>query len=179
MNSRQSRRQQGLTIVEVAAVLAVVSIVAGAAVPSLQATRERVHVEGAAAQLETDIQLARTAAVLYGNGVRISFQDSREGSCYVVHTGDADDCRCGDSGPAVCREGSASLRTVRLGAGVPVRLASNSASMHFEPLRGMATPTATIQVTGPSGHSVHQVVNIMGRVRSCVPAGGWAGYKTC
>ncbi len=159
--------------------LAVVSILAGVAAPGLQGVRERGHVEGTAAQLETDIQFARTAAVLYTQGVRLSFQDTRQGSCYVVHTGAENACICGDSGPAVCEAGATSLRTVRVGRELPVRLSSNSDSLFFEHTRGTVTPTATVQVIGPSGHALHQVVNLMGRVRSCVPAGGWAGYKPC
>ncbi len=173
------RRQQGVTLVEAATVLAVVSVLAGAAAPGLMGARERGHVEGTAAQLETDIQFARGAAVLYAEGVRLSFQDTRQGSCYVVHTGAENACTCGDSGPAVCAGDARSLRTVRVGRELPVRLASNSDSMVFEPMRGTVTPTATIQVVGAGGHTLHQVVNLMGRVRTCAPAGGWTVYKAC
>lgn len=179
MKHPNRRRQQGLTLVEAATALAIVGILAGAAAPSLQDLRERSHVESVAAELETDIQLARGAAVLYAEGVRLSFQDTRQGSCYIVHTGDADACECGDSGPAVCKPGTASLRTVRVGRERPVRLDSNADSMFFEHTRGTVTPTATIQVIGPGGHAMHQVVNLMGRVRSCVPGGGWTPYKAC
>lgn len=179
MNQPTRRRQQGVTLVEAATVLAIVGILAGAAAPSLQDLRERGHVEGVAAQLETDIQLARGAAVLYSEGVRLSFQDTAHGSCYIVHTGDADACECGTSGPAVCKPGVASIRTVRVGREVPVRLSSNSGSIYFEHNRGTVTPTATIQVVGSGGHTLHQVVNLMGRVRSCVPGGTWSPYKAC
>jgi type IV fimbrial biogenesis protein FimT len=77
----------------------------------------------------------------------------------------------------VCSGGAQALRSVRY-AGEPVRLASNSRSLAFEPTQGTVTPTATVRVAAAGGEAVHQIINVMGRVRSCSP-NGVAGYKPC
>lgn len=175
------RRQQGLTLVELAITLTVLAIVAGLTVPAFGTAREKRHLEGAAAQLETDLMLSRSLAVARNEVVRMSFErDAVAGtSCYVVHTGAAGDCRCTANGSAVCSNGAEPLRAVRYDAGVPLALTSNSRSIQFDPVRGTITPTATVRVTARSGAAIHQVINIMGRVRSCSPAPALGGYPTC
>jgi len=179
MNTTDSIRQRGFTLVEACVTLAIAAIVVGAAAPSFKRAIERRHVEGAAAQLETDVQFARSLAVSRNQGIRISFQATANSSCYVLHHGAAGDCQCSSGGAAVCKAGIESFRTVYLGKGAPVHLQSNSSSMLFDPLQGTVTPTATVKVQGDSGAAIHQVVNIMGRVRSCSPAPTIAGYKPC
>lgn len=173
-------RQRGTTLVEAAMVAAIVSVVTALAVPGFAPGIERRHVEGAAAQLETDLQLARATAVANNAGVRVSFHALADGgSCYVMHTGAAGDCGCTAEGQPVCRPGAEALRTAHYGPGVPVRIASNSRSILFDPVRGTVTPTATMKVQGRSGAAVHQIVNVMGRVRSCSPAPALPGFRTC
>jgi type IV fimbrial biogenesis protein FimT len=46
-------------------------------------------------------------------------------------------------------------------------------------VRGTVTPTGTVTVTTRDGRALKQTVNIMGRVRSCAPAPGLPGYRTC
>ena len=175
------RHQAGLTLVECAITTTVLAIVAGLTVPAFGTARERRHLEGAAAQLETDLMLSRSLAVARNEVVRMSFErDAGAGtSCYVVHTGAAGDCGCAANGSAVCSNGAEPLRSVRYGAEVPLALTSNSRSIQFDPVRGTITPTATVRVTGSNGSAIHQVINIMGRVRSCSPAPALAGYATC
>src|SRR5262249_35791146 len=155
------RRQQGVTLVETMIVAAIAVVCVGAVVPSFDAARQRHRVEGAAAQLETDLQHVRGLAVLHGRSVRIGF--SNAGACYVVHTGAAGECRCSADGSAVCSAGAVPLRVVAL-AGAGLALHSNSASMVFDPVRGTVTPTATIEVASADGMRLRNVVNIMGRV---------------
>ena len=172
------RRQRGFTLVELSVVAGIAAVLVGAAIPSLKQVREQRHLEGAAAQLETDFQFARSAAVARGQVVRVSFQADSSGSCYVVHTGDANDCSCMGNAAAVCSADAEPLHMVRYSAADPVRLQSNSRSVGFEPVRGTVTPTATVQVVAAGGAAINQVINVMGRVRSCSPT-GLAGYKRC
>lgn len=171
-------KQAGITLVESLMTLAVSAVALGAAVPGFESARERRHVEGVAAQLETDIQHARSQAVSNGRPVRMSFDTRPGAACYVVHTGQAGDCRCSDSGEAVCRGGAQVFQTVHWGASPAVRVQSNSASILFDADRGTVTPTATIRILGAKA-AIHQVVNIMGRVRSCSPAPAITGYRVC
>ena len=171
--------QQGLTLVESLISLAVVTVSLGAAVPGFQQAQERRQLEGAAAQLATDLRHARSLAVARRAPVRLSVQSSEGASCYVVHTGSAGDCRCSGAGAAVCTSGAEALRTVGFEAGGRMRLSSTSASMLFDTDRGTVTPTGTLRLQASSGDSIHQVVNIMGRVRTCSPGGAVAGHPAC
>ena len=176
----QPRRQRGATLIEAATAAAIVAVLTGLAAPTFEQARERRHLEGVAAQLETDLQLTRAAAVARNTGLRVSFEAPADGSsCYVVHSGAVGDCSCGADGLAVCRGDAEALRTVVLAASGPVRLVSNSRSILFDPVKGTTTPTATLRVQGRSGSSIHQIVNVMGRIRSCSPAPALHGYRAC
>ena len=68
---------------------------------------------------------------------------------------------------------------MRFATGDSVSLKTNVRSVLFDPVRGTSTPTATIQLKAASGMALHQVVNIMGRVRTCSPDPVVSGYKRC
>ena len=177
--SAQRRTQRGLTMIECVVTLAIIAITLGAAIPSFTQARERRHLEGAAAQLVTDIRHARSLAVSHGAPVRLRVQQTAGGSCYLVHTGAAGDCQCTEAGTSSCRSSAQVLRTVGFDAASPVRVASNSASMLFDSDRGTVTPTGTLTLQLQNGATIRQVVNIMGRVRSCSPGAAVAGYVAC
>ncbi len=174
-------RQRGTSIVESMMVLAVAAISLGAAVPGFQETRLHRHLDGAAAQLETDIQLTRSRAVAERRNLRMSFIQDTHGSCYVVHSGDADSCSCSASGQAQCSNGEAAARSVRFDAKHPVKLQTNVRSIVFSPNLGTSTPTGTLKLQTSPTHTVHAVVNVMGRVRHCAPdtATATKGYPRC
>lgn len=173
------RRQRGVTLVESLITLAVAAVTLGAAVPSIQEARQVRRLEGAAALLETDILQARSLAVALNQSVRLSVTTATAGACYVVHTGDAGDCSCSGSGPAVCTAGAQPFRTAHYGAADGLQLNSNSGSILFDATKGTITPTATLGLASADGRSLRVVVNLMGRVRTCSPAPGLPGYKAC
>jgi type IV fimbrial biogenesis protein FimT len=173
------RSQSGVTLVETAVVASVLAVAAGLAVPSFDGAIQRRHLEGAAAQLETDIHHARMLAVARNVPLRISFETGAAGSCYVIHTGAANQCSCGAAGVAACQGSAQAERSVLFAADGPVRLKSNSRSVVFEPTKGTSTPTATMQLSSRNGIAIHQVMNVMGRVRSCSPAPALSGYRSC
>ncbi len=170
--------QRGWTLVEALISLSITAIALGAAVPGFEAARERRHLDGAAAQFETDLQLARGLAVLHNRTVRVSFGTDSAGSCYVVHSGGPGDCTCNAGGAATCSPGAEALRSMGYPSDLPITLTSNAASMAFEHVRGTVTPTSTVRITG-RGRAVHVVTNIMGRVRSCSPTSAVPGYPAC
>lgn len=174
-----ARRQRGVTLIESLIVTAITAVTLGAGLPGFEQARERRHLEGVAAQLETDIHFTRSLAVAHNRGLRIGFASGAEGSCYVVHTGAAQECRCTGRGETVCEGDAHALRTVHFDAQAPVQVRANVASMLFDPLKGTSTPTGTLRVTAATGHALHQVVNIMGRVRTCSPAPALIGYPAC
>ena len=171
-------KQRGITLVEACVTLAVTTIVATGAAPSMQQLLDARRFDGAASQVASDLQFTRTAAVARNQRVRFSLQTDATGSCYVIHTGGADACRCGDSGPAVCDSGASEIRTVRLPASDRVTVQTNVASILFDPVHGTSTPAGTVRVLG-SGRELRHIVNVMGRVRSCSAQGSVAGFRAC
>jgi type IV fimbrial biogenesis protein FimT len=177
--SAPRRSQAGISLIETATAASVMAVLAGMAVPGFDQAIQRRHLEGAATQLETDIHYARTLAVAANAPMRISFESGAAGSCYVIHTGSANQCSCSGAGPAVCEGDARAERSVRYAAGGPVGLQSSSRSVLFDGTRGTATPTASIQFSARDGRAIRQIVNIMGRVRSCSPTPGLSGYAAC
>ena len=173
-----ARRQRGVTLLESLVAVSVTAVTLGTALPSFEQARERRHLEGAAAQLETDIMYTRSLAVARNQGVRMGFEATPAGTCYVIHTGAANACGCNAAGVAVCDADAQPLRTVHFPASGMVGLRANVRSILFDPRLGTSTPTGTLRVVGRSNAAIHQVVNIMGRVRSCSPT-GVNGYPSC
>ena len=176
---RPARRQRGVTLIESLIAVTVTAVALGSALPGFEQARERHHLEGAAAQLETDIMHTRSLAVARNQGVRMGFESLQAGTCYTVHTGPANACSCDANGVAVCSAGAEAIRTVYFPAQGPVAVRANVRSILFDPRLGTSTPTGTLRVVGRGDAAIHQIVNIMGRVRSCSPAGTVAGYPRC
>lgn len=174
--------QRGLTLIELSTALSIVAVAATTAISGFGDVLQKRRTEGLAAEIANDLQFVRTEAVMRNQGVRISFGSDAEGArCYVIHTGAADACDClggAPTGPAVCEPGVAEIKTVRLSATGRPQLRANVASMLYDP-RGTVSPTATLQVRDAQGRQLNQVVNLLGRVRTCAVGAGWSGYRTC
>lgn len=177
LGPRAQRVRRGLTLVEAAVGLAIASMALGAALPNFRHMLEQRRIEAAAAQLETDLQFTRTVAVAQNRTVRFELLGDTQGTCYVVHNGGAGDCQCTPAG-AVCSAGVQVHRAQHYARDSGVAVAANVRSMVFEPMKGTVTPTATLRVEGQR-FSVRQIVNIMGRIRSCSPEGALPGLKAC
>jgi type IV fimbrial biogenesis protein FimT len=174
-----SSRQRGASLIECLIGLATAGVALGASLPSFELTSARRHLDGAAAQLETDLHLARSVAVASNRNVRMTFFRDADGSCYVVHSGAADACTCGADGMATCSAGNESVRSVRLKADSAVQLNANVRSIVFDATIGTITPTGTLRLSTHQAGSVHLIVNVMGRTRSCSPGGTVPGHPAC
>jgi len=174
------RPAAGLTLVELLCALAILAVLMGGALPSLFQLRATQTLRAAADLLETDLQYARSLALAEGQPVRLSLQAMDDGgSCYLIHTGPAQSCRCRPAGQAAqCEPGSRLLRVVELDRSTGLRLAPVDRSLVFDSHKGTVTPTATLRLSDAEGRAIHQIVNIMGRVRSCSPT-ALAGMKAC
>lgn len=173
------RRHRGLTLIELAIVVAVAAVAASVAVPGLRDLVDGRRLIGAAARLAADVQFARSEAVSRNRTLRLSFQSIPQASCYVVHTGAAAQCRCAAAGPATCTGGAVEIKTVVLADADRVVVAANVASMVFDPRHGTVTPAGTLRTVDARGRAVHHVVNVMGRVRSCSPGAAVDGFPAC
>ena len=171
--------QRGLTLIEICIVLAIVSILVGTALPSFDNLIKNRRLEGQAAELALDLRYVRSEAVARNEGVRVSFHTSAAGSCTLIHTGGATDCACDSQGVANCTNGASALKTLFHRAGGGMSIQSNVASMRFDPNNGTVSPAATVRVSSDDGRTIHHVVNILGRVRSCSPGGIVRGMPAC
>jgi len=166
-----------VTLVEAGVVLAIGAITLGTAAPGLQRFIEKQKLEGAAAQLATDIQFTRAETVLRNEALRLAVQHPAWGACYVIHSGAAGACTCKADGIAECTGGARQLKAVAFAANDGLVLASNVPSIGFDPMHGTSTPAGSFRLTARSGRAIEHVVNLMGRVRSC--AVGLAGHVAC
>jgi len=175
-----SVKQDGMTLIELVVVLGILGILASLAIPSFQAFQERHRLQGHAMELVTDLHYVRSESVARNKGLRISFYADSGGTCYLIHTGNAAACTCSSNGSAQCSDPTNSIqKSVGLATALGVKLQSNVASMLFDPSRGTTSPAGSITVIGQSGNSIRQVVNIMGRTRTCSPQGTVSGYRVC
>jgi type IV fimbrial biogenesis protein FimT len=176
-----AQQQLGITLIESMSVLTILSLIVGSALPSFASLRQRADLVGVAAQVETDVQFARSQAAAFGSTVRMSLHEAQAGTCYIVHTGPSANCSCDAAGlsPAACSGESQLLRSVSLSAKGDVQVRSASRSIAFDPVKGTVTPTATMRIEARDGRAIHQVVNLLGRVRSCSPGGKTVGEQAC
>lgn len=173
-------RWRGLSMVEVLCTLAISAVLLGGAVPLLNDLRQGQRLQAAAALLETDIHFARSTAISTGSPVRLVAQALQAGgSCYLLHTGAANACECTGQGVARCDAGARLLRIEVLPPAGGVTLAALTHPLVFDGRKATVTPTATLRLASRDGRAIHQVVNIMGRVRSCSPAGSVGGLRHC
>ncbi len=177
-NQTLKQQQRGVSMIEACMVLAIAGILAGSALPAFKENLDKRSIEGVSSEVRTDLVYARSEAVARNEGVRVSFYNGAAGRCYVVHTGARGDCSCDGSGaPAVCSGGAVALKTVSESRGV--RLVANVSSLRFDPTNGTTSPTGTVCTVPANGKAVHNVVNLMGRVRTCSPAVAGAPCAPC
>lgn len=169
----------GLSLVEMLCTLAIMLVLIGSALPALNDLRAQQALRATADLLETDLQYARSLALTEGQPVRLSVQAlGAAESCYVIHTGAAHGCRCTGGGQARCDAGSRLLRLVEPATATGITLAPTERSLQFDSSKGTVTPTATLRVADRDGRAIHQIINIMGRVRSCSTS-GLGGLRPC
>jgi type IV fimbrial biogenesis protein FimT len=173
-----SNIQRGTSLIECCMTLAIVSILAGTAAPALIDSNKKQVVDGRAREIAMDVNFARSEAVARQQGVRISFHAVGGGSCMVVHTGSTADCGCDATGAAQCVNSATAIKSSHFPVAGGLTVSANVASMRFEPVHGTVTPAGTVKLAWASGQTVHQVVNILGRVRTCSP-NATKGYLAC
>ena len=174
------RHQRGLTLIELLCAIGIAILLIGGAVPMLSDLQQGQRLRAVASLLETDIHLARSTAISTGQPVRLVVQTmATGGSCYLLLTGSADGCTCTDAGEARCEAGAQPLRVEGQAAAAGVTLAPLARPLIFDGRKATVTPTATLRLSTRDGRTIHQVVNIMGRVRSCTPGAGMAGLRAC
>jgi type IV fimbrial biogenesis protein FimT len=178
IQKRGKQRQCGLSLLELAIVVAIFAIVGATAVPSFTAAVDARRLDAAATRLAADLQFVRGEALARNRSLRLSVRSGVDATCWIVHTGIPADCSCA-AAAATCSGDALAIKSVALPSSERVAVTGNVTSIVFDPLHGTSTPTGTLRLTGAGGRAVHHVINVLGRVRSCTPEGGVAGYPTC
>jgi type IV fimbrial biogenesis protein FimT len=175
-----TRGQRGFTLIEAGTTVLILATLATLAIPGFERFIQRRQVDGAAAELATDLQHVRSEAVARNRQMQVSFSTLADSnSCYVVHTGRPNACACEADGRTACQVGAEPIKTVVPSAGRRVSLRTNVRYMLYDPMYGTTSPGATLRVTGADGRAVHVVVNMMGRVSTCSPNAALTGYRAC
>lgn len=182
------RPARGIGLIELLVCLAIGVVLMAGAMQAMRGLGNRQTVEATAALLETDLRHARSQALATDQPVRFEVQTlvaaqpakvaTSAATCYVVYSGPAGSCLCRGDGTAQCQPGSSLWRAAAQANASGVRVLHSGRSLTFDPGKGTVTPTATLVVADADGQAIHQVVNIMGRVRSCSPQ-GLAGLRPC
>jgi type IV fimbrial biogenesis protein FimT len=176
-HAARRRPQMGTSLIESLTTLGIAVAAMAAALPSFGLMVDRLRLNAAAAQLETDVQWGRSLAVLEGRSLRLSIAQGPQGACYVLHTGPAHACVCA-ADTSSCAGDAVALRTSALEQEANLLLGATATSIQFNHVTGTVTPTSTMKLESRRGEKLSVVVNIMGRVRTCSPT-GLAGHAAC
>jgi prepilin-type N-terminal cleavage/methylation domain-containing protein len=180
MNSpRNSKHQAGFTLVEISVTVAIVGTLLGAALPALGRMKQQHQLQMLAQSVMVDIQQARSEAVQSGAAVQLRFSQHPGGSCYLLHTGAAGQCRCDDAGRPVCASLEQVLKQEWIPAERRLTVRANVQNMSFQARQGSVTSTGSVDIASSAGATIRHIVSIAGRVRSCTPTGGVAGLPKC
>jgi type IV fimbrial biogenesis protein FimT len=178
----QSRR--GFTLIELMIVIAVVAVLVTLAAPSFYDFIAVQRLKGITSQVMTDLQFARTEAAARSVPVQLRFSFNTVGSCYVLYTGDPDNCDCTNTSTPVCPASTEQeIRTVHVPAstGVVVRVGSGSpAKFGFDPATGAlilydrdifvdANTPIVIQSQLDSQRAIQVQLKYSGRPTMCTP----------
>jgi type IV fimbrial biogenesis protein FimT len=172
-------RSRGLSLVETLCACSIVATALGVSVAGMHDFIAVQRLKAAAAEVETEVQLARSSALVRSQPVRLAIQPLAGGSCLLVHTGPRDACVCGAEGLPACKADAEVLHLNRHDASSGVRFATNDVSIAFSAANAMVTPTATVRLVDRNGRALHQIVNVMGRTRTCTPSAGLPGFRRC
>ena len=172
-------RTQGLGLIELLVCLAITTILLAGAMQALRGLSTRQALEATAALLETDLRHARSLALATDAPVRFEVQaPGAQTTCYLIYSGPAGSCTCRADGTAQCLADSRAWRVAAQDTRQGIRILHSGRALTFDAGKGTVTPTATLVVSDADGQAIHQVVNIMGRVRSCSPQ-GLGGLRRC
>lgn len=166
-------RQQGLTLLELIVVVAILALLMGVAVPSMHEMLDRNRLKAAAQAIAEDLQWARSEAVKRNRPVALSLRPSNW--CYGVTLATDLGCDChGDrDAPNGCE-----LKRVS-GADYPgIHLSATFDRTVFEPRRATAR-NGSLRLQSSRGATIKVILSRLGRVRLCSPNGTLPGYGDC
>jgi type IV fimbrial biogenesis protein FimT len=195
----------GLTLVELMVVVAVAVIILGLAAPSFSDYVVTQRVRSVHAQVNTDVQFARSEAMSRGSFVGMRFRHASGAggqSCYIIFTrpepvaGTDVTCDCLQPEGQRCNplDGTTEVRTVavpnslKVGVRVPD---GQTDTLNFDPRSGavkvllvdtanaVPPPDFLVNTAADSARTLRTVVTLAGRPGTCTPTGSNLGGAAC
>lgn len=148
-------RSRGFTLIELIVVIAVVAILLGLGVPSFREQLARRALEGAATELSSDLQYARSQAVSSNAATTLVTNSTTQ---YTIATG-------GTTHKIVTMD--------------PALTITSGVTVTYDPLRAMANATSITVSSSKTAAQLRLDTNPMGRVTICSPSGSLKGYSSC
>ena len=178
--ARLDDAQKGITLIETLVVITLLAILTAIAVPSFKDIILNRRLEGKAREYVTHMNWARSLAVSSNQAVNLRIATGGNASCYVIFQGPLNDCSCNASGAACTTPSNERLVVVLPHSnGIRVSARTESATTQINPRLGTITPTLTAIFTADNGKAIHNISNILGRTRSCMPTEASFGFRMC
>lgn len=148
---------RGFTLIELLVAMAVAAVLLTIVVPSFTDQLSRRKLEGAATELSTDLQFARSQAV--AKNTTATLATNAGGNQYTLTAA------------------STIFKTVNLDSQLSI---TPSTAITYDQLRAMATTSGSLTVSSTrTTGQLQVVVSPMGRVSMCSPSGSLKGYTAC
>lgn len=174
-HAKSSGKSRGFTFIELMVALSVTTILAVVAVPNLQQVLQRRQLEGAAGEMYSNLLMARSQAIEKNRNAFVDFSGSGASWSYGLD----DSAVCDPAVSGDCTINSAE-RVYKSSAWKNVSLAQtfSGSGLSFEPRRGMASVSGTIQITSAAGE-VDLTVSPIGYVSACSVGAPLGSYSAC
>lgn len=204
---RPRHAPRALTMIEVLVVVTVIGILVALTAPSMANMIGMQRLRSISAQLNTDLQYARSEAVSRNQFVafKISNDLAKPVSCYVVFASIdnpldpnallPDKCDCSRPPGSMCDTatpgGQRELRSGQVSRDLGILLRKPSAQADFfvlDPIAGSIMPDLSsegalleycVEVTRPNGGRLRSEVSLGGRTRVCTPDSSVPGVDRC
>lgn len=171
---RPARRGSGFTLLELAVVLAITTVLGAIAVPSFSGLVARQRLQSVAHGLQADIALARQEASRRGQPVHLVFRPGTQW-CYVLSAGLGVDCRQAAAAP-----GNGVIKVVRGSDHAGTTLVEAS-PMAMDPRSGTSLlAEGHARFASPqAGQQLQVHLGRLGRASICAPATPVPGTPAC
>lgn len=164
----------GFTLLEFLVVMAVITIMSTAGIPSFLDMITKHRLKGATEAVYGDLQLARMEAIKRNKSISLSFQVSDpENWCYAMHDNNECDCHIVDN----CKidEHASSITSGQGFNGIDLTTNFKSDSTSFNPIRGTSNSGSITLTTNQKSSKL--IVSSLGRIRVC--SNDLASYPAC
>lgn len=177
-----NHQTQGFTLIELMVTIVILAVLVTIAAPAMSDFIEKRRLVGAAEEIQSQIQYARTEAVKQSRELHISIDENE----WCIGTGTIANCDCTEidaSEPGACvipLGDETVMRTTSVAAFPNITLTSDPDNIRIDGVRGL-TDTSSITLTSPRGWELRISTSMLGKVRMCSPSGSSfvGGYPEC